>query len=46
LRYSEKPEVNAFLAQFTTRCYNSLLVNEFWRSGPDRWLREQIANAA
>ena len=34
LRYSEKPEVNAFLAQFTTRCYNSLLVNEFWRSGP------------
>ena len=35
LRYSEKPEVNAFLAQFTTRCYNSLLVNEFWRSGPD-----------
>jgi len=34
LRYSEKPEVNAFLAQFTTRCYNSLLVNGFWRSGP------------
>jgi hypothetical protein len=34
LRYSEKPEVNAFPAQFTTRCYNSLLVNEFWRSGP------------
>jgi hypothetical protein len=34
LRYSEKPEVNAFLAKFTTRCYNSLLVNGFWRSGP------------
>jgi hypothetical protein len=36
LRYSEKPEVNAFSAKFTTRCYNSLLVNGFWRSGPAR----------